>query len=237
MKIRHITEIAIALMLVRWKQTLVAAVGVAFSIALFISLLGFMEGLNTLLYGMVLNRTPHIRLYNDVIPSKLQPIDLSADYKSYHNFISSVKPANTRKEIYNAHHLMNKISQDERVVDVAHKITTQVFYNLGNIDLNGIINGVDADQEAKLFFFDDYVIEGNYKELKTIPNSIVLGKGAANIMQAKIADIITVTSTEGEQFSLKVIGFYQSGIAEIDIIQSFASLSTVQKILGKTAII
>ncbi len=75
MKIKHISEIAIALMLARWKQTAIAAVGVTFSIALFISLLGFMEGLNDLLDGVVLNRTPHVRLYNDIVPSKVQPID------------------------------------------------------------------------------------------------------------------------------------------------------------------
>ena len=235
MKIKHITEIAGALMLARWKQTLVAAIGVTFSIALFISLLGFMEGLNQLLDGLVLNRTPHIRLYNDILPSKLQPIDLSEKYKDYHNFISSVKPTNTRKEIYNAQQVINKLNRDERILGVAPKITTQVFYNLGNIDLNGIINGIDPEQENKLFSFNDYVIDGNYYELKTVSNSIILGKGAANIMRAEVGDMITVTSTSGEQFSLKVIGFFQSGIAEIDKVQSYASLSTAQKILGENS--
>jgi lipoprotein-releasing system permease protein len=235
MKIKHITEIAGALMLARWKQTLVAAIGVTFSIALFISLLGFMEGLNQLLDGLVLNRTPHIRLYNDILPSKLQPIDLSEKYKDYHNFISSVKPTNTRKEIYNAQQVINKLNRDQRILGVAPKITTQVFYNLGNIDLNGVINGIDPEQENKLFSFNDYVIDGNYYELKTVSNSIILGKGAAIIMRAKVGDMITVTSASGEQFSLKVIGFFQSGIAEIDKVQSYASLSTARKILGENS--
>ncbi len=235
MKVKHITEIAVALMLARWKQTLIAAVGVTFSIALFISLLGFMEGLNQLLDGIVLNRTPHIRLYNDIVPSKLQPIALSREYKDYHNFISSVKPTNTRKEIYNAREIINKLNTDNRILGVAPKVTAQVFYNLGNIDLNGIINGVEPAQEAKLFSFDDYVNDGNSRGLKTVANSIILGQGAAKIMRAKVGDIITVTTTEGERFSLKVIGFFQSGIAEIDKVQSFASLATTQKLLGENS--
>lgn len=235
MKIKHITEIATALMLARWKQTLVAAVGVTFSIAFFISLLGFMEGLNELLDGIVLNRTPHVRLYNDILPSKLQPIDLSDEYKGSHNFISSLKPTNTRKEIYNAQQIINKLNKDQRVLGVAPKITAQVFYNLGNIDLNGIINGVDTDKEAALFSFNDYITGGNSQELKTVSNSIILGQGAATIMRAKKGDIITVTSTEGEQFSLKVVGFFKSGIAEIDKTQSFATLATTQKILGENS--
>ncbi|EPR69475.1 ABC transporter permease [Cyclobacterium qasimii] len=235
MKIKHITEISGALMRARWKQTLVAAVGVTFSIAFFISLLGFMEGLNQLLDGIVLNRTPHVRLYNDILPSKIQPIDLTEDYKDHHNFISSLKPTNTRKEIYNAPQIIDKLNKDKRVIGVAPKITAQVFYNLGNIDLNGIINGVDPEKEAAFFSFNDYVFDGKPLDLKNVSNSIILGQGAADIMRAKVGDNITVTSTEGEQFSLKVIGFFQSGIAEIDKVQSFASLSTTQKILGENS--
>jgi len=235
MKIKHITEIAIALMLARWKQTLVAAIGVTFSIALFISLLGFMEGLNELLDSMILNRTPHIRLYNDLLPSKLQPIHMSHQYKEHYHFISSLKPTNTRKDIYNAKQIIEKLNQDDRVLGVAPKITAQVFYNLGNIDLNGIINGIDPDREAQLFAFDDYIVGGKSQDLKTVSNSIILGQGAANIMMAQKGDIITVTSTEGEQFPLKVVGFFMSGISEIDKTQSFATIETTQKILGESS--
>ncbi|RLK07704.1 ABC transporter permease [Tenacibaculum discolor] len=232
MKYKYLIEIAGALMLARWKQTLVAAIGVTFSIALFVALLGFMEGLNNLLDGIVLNRTPHIRLYNDIKPSKQQPIDLSEKYKNYHNYISSIKPANTRIEIYNAQQIINKLKKDDRVEGVAAKITTQVFYNFGNIDLNGIINGIEVNQESALFAFSDYVMEGNYQDLEKVPNSIILGYSAAEIINAKIGDLITVTSTEGEQFYLKVVGFFQSGLVEIDKVQSFTSLQTTRKLLG-----
>lgn len=232
MKLKHLAEIATALMFARWRQTLVAAIGVTFSIGLFVTLLGFMEGLNKLLDGMVSNRTPHIRLYNDIKPSKLQPIDLSEQFKDSHNFVSSVKPVNKRKEIHNAQQIINKLESGEGIVGIAPKIAAQVFYNLGNIDLNGIINGIDVNQEAKLFAFSDYITEGNYHELEIIPNSIILGQGVADVINAKIGDVITVTSTEGEQFSLKVIGFFQSGMTEIDKVQSFASLLTTRKLLG-----
>ncbi|HOZ52795.1 MAG TPA: ABC transporter permease, partial [Chitinophagaceae bacterium] len=61
-----IFEIAKSLLLARWRQTLVAAIGVTFSITMFITLLGFMNGLNDLLDGLILNRTPHVRLFNEV---------------------------------------------------------------------------------------------------------------------------------------------------------------------------
>ncbi|MFZ1260848.1 MAG: ABC transporter permease, partial [Chitinophagaceae bacterium] len=61
-----IFSIAKSLLVARWRQTLIAAIGVTFSITMFITLLSFMTGLNDLLDGLILNRTPHIRLYNEV---------------------------------------------------------------------------------------------------------------------------------------------------------------------------
>jgi lipoprotein-releasing system permease protein len=235
MKINHIFEIAKALILARSKQTLVAAIGVAFSVAFFVSLLGFMEGLNTLLDGLVLNRTPHIRLYNDIRPSDNQPIALDSTYKNYHHFISSIKPANARKEIYNVETIFKRLENDSRVYGVAPKLSAQVFYNLGNIELNGVINGIEVLQEAKLFQFQDYVIGGNAFDLENRSNSIILGKGIADKMLAKKGDLIQVTTINGEQFSLKVVGFFQSGMAELDKVQSYVSLATCQKLLGKSS--
>jgi lipoprotein-releasing system permease protein len=235
MKIKHIIEIAKALLLARLKQTIVAAVGVTFSVAFFISLLGFMEGLNGLLDGLVLNRTPHIRLYNEIEPSNLQPIQLSKKYSKSYHFIRSIKPTNAREEIYNVNAITKSLSSDKRVLGVSPKVNAQVFYNLGNIDLNGFINGIDVNQEAKLFNFEANVIDGDFKDLKNRPNSIIIGKGVADKMLAKKGDIITITSANGEQFSLKIVAFYQSGIAEIDKVQSYVSINTAQKILGKTS--
>ncbi len=233
MKFKHIFEISKALLLARSKQTLVAAIGVTFSVAFFISLLGFMEGLNTLLDGLVLNRTPHIRLYNDIRPSSKQPIELDTSFKNYHHCISSIKPTNARKEIYNIDNILKKLKSDSRVYGIAPKLIAQAFYNLGNIELNGVIHGVDAIQEAKLFNFKNYVIDGNYLELQNQPNTIILGRGVADKMIAKKGDIIQVTTINGEQFSLKVIGFYQSGVAELDKVTSYVSLATCQKLLKK----
>lgn len=228
-----IMSIAKALMLARWKQTLVAAVGVMFSITMFVTLLGFMNGLNDLLDSLILNRTPHIRLYNEIKPSKIQPIDESEDYKESHNFVESIKPSGGRLEIYNNAQIMQTLRKDKRVLGIAPRITTQVFYNVGAIDLTGVINGIDVEAENKLYAFNENVAGGNYMDLKNIPNSIMLGKVAAEKMLAEIGDVIQVTTARGERMQLKVIGFFQSGIQDVDKVQSYASVATAQKLLGK----
>lgn len=234
MKFFLIFEIAKSLMLARWRQTMIAATGVAFSITMFIALLGFMNGLNDLLDGLILNRTPHVRIYNEIQPNLQQPIQRSKAYKNTYPFIHSIKPSGGRTEIYNSIAILNELKKDKRVLGVAPKVNAQVFYNMGSIDITGVVNGIDVEAENRLFHFSDYVVGGNYANLDLIPNSIILGKAAADIMMVSIGDVIQITTTNGERSQLKIVGFFQSGIQEIDKTQSYASIATTQKILGKT---
>ncbi|MCW9041543.1 MAG: ABC transporter permease, partial [Flavobacteriales bacterium] len=82
----------------RIKQTSIAALGVTFGISAFIILMGFMNGLNGLLDGLILNRTPHIHVYNDIKPSENQPIAYFKDVSETFNVVHSVKPKQTQKK-------------------------------------------------------------------------------------------------------------------------------------------
>lgn len=233
MKYKLIASIAKSLLLARWKQTLVAAVGVTFSITMFITLLSFMSGLNDMLDSLILNRTPHIRLYKDIKSNAQQPIALVQKNKNTYHFIHSVKPKRERVELFNSATIMRALQQDPRVLGVAPKIATQIFYNVGVMNITGVINGIDIDAESRLFYFKDYVVAGNYMDLKNVPNSIILGKGVADKLMLNIGDMIQVTTTKGEQVPLKVVGYFQSGLLDIDKAQSYCSIATTQKLLGE----
>lgn len=234
MNITLIGSIAKSLLLARLKQTLVAAIGVTFSITMFIALLGFMAGLNELLDGIMLNRTPHVRLYNEVAATKIQPIQKAYAAKQQHHFIRSIKPKDKILALRNSKAIMAALRKDDRVSGVAPKIMTQVFYNVGAVDVMGIIDGIEVEEESKLFLYKDYVVAGNYLDLKNVANSIILGKGLANILLADIGDIIQVTTSKGERVALKVVGFYESGIVELDKVHSNCSIETTQKLLGES---
>jgi lipoprotein-releasing system permease protein len=233
MNYKLIYKVSWALLTARWKQTLIAAIGVTFSITMFITLLSFMTGLNNLLDGLVLNRTPHIRIYNELKANKEQPVSLYYTPKDAYHFIYSVKPKNDLLQIHNLVAIEKTLKKDSRVLDIAPKIITQIFYNIGTTTLTGVINGIDVEAENKLFFFNDYITAGNYIDLKNIPNSIILGKGVAEKMLVNIGDVIQISTNTGENFQLKVVGFFQSGLQEIDKTQSYTSLGTAQKLLAQ----
>jgi lipoprotein-releasing system permease protein len=233
MNLKLIIRIAKSLLLARFRQTLVAAAGVTFSIMMFIALLSFMAGLNDLLDGLLLNRTPHVRLYNEIQPNKNQPINKLLAYKNTHNFIHSIKSSISRQEIYNSDAIIQTLRKDNRVLGVAPKIISPVFFNDGAIDITGVVNGIEIQSEGKLFHFNDYVISGNSVDIDRLSNSIILGKGLADKLLANVGDVVQVATINGERFPLRVVGFYQSGMQELDKTQSYASISTVQKLKGK----
>lgn len=235
MNVRLIIDIAINLIRARLKQSIVAAVGVTFGIAMFVTLLGFMNGLNNLLDGLMLNRTPHVRLYNEVKPSPDQPVLISKEYKNNTNFIQSIKPKDRGREIYNSKAIINILKQDKRVIDVAPKVMAPVFFNTGSIEITGVVNGIDVPAEEHLFKVSDYIIEGNVFDLNNENNTIIIGKGLAEKMLVKSGDVIKITTIKGGLVSLKVVGIMQIGIAEIDNTMSYTSLRTAQMLLGESA--
>ena len=232
MNYKLILNIALHLLRARLKQTIVAAIGVTFSIAMFISLVSFMNGLNDLLNGLMLNRTPHVRLYNEIKPTANQPIDLSNRYKNTTNFVRSVKPKDRGKSIYNGIPIIKALKEDKRIIDVAPKVVAPVFFNSGTIEISGVVNGIAILAEEKLFQTSDYIIEGKITDLVQ-NNSIIIGKGLADKMLLIVGDRIKVTTSKGNLATLKVVGISQIGIAEIDDTMSYTSLDTAQKMLGE----
>lgn len=235
MNLKLIINIAFNLIRARLKQSVVAAVGVTFGIAMFITLVSFMNGLNNLLDGLMLNRTPHVRLYNEIKPTEKQPVTLSEKYKNTTNFINSIKPKDKGREIYNSKSIINLLKQDARVIDVAPKVTVPVFYNTGSIEITGVVYGIDVPAEEHLFKVSDYIIEGNVFDLANENNTIIIGKGLAEKMMVKIGDVIAISTLKGGLVSLKIVGISQIGIAEFDNTMSYTSLETSQMLLGESA--
>jgi lipoprotein-releasing system permease protein len=223
-----------SLLLARWKQTLVAAIGVTFSITMFIALLSFMSGLNNMLDSLVVNRTPHIRIYNEFTRNRYQPITVVSGFRNYHHFISSVKADKRREEIYNSAAIIHALRGDGRVAGVSPEVIAPAFFNEGVQRISAIVNGIDPETENRLFHFGDYVIGGRASDLEIIPNSVILGKPLAQQLLVNIGDIVYVTTVRGEVFPLKLVACYESGFRDMDKTVSFTSTVTAQKMLGKT---
>ncbi|XLS30677.1 ABC transporter permease [Flavobacteriaceae bacterium M23B6Z8] len=217
----------------KMKSTVTASMGVMFGIGAYITLVSFMTGLNKMLDDLVLNQTPHIHLYNEIEPSEKQPATIFSDFEETLVVVHSVKPKQQQKKIHNALPILKYLKEDAKVMGAIPQLRAQIFYLSGSIDLGGNLVGVDILEEARLFNIRDYIIEGSPEVLRNTENGILLGAGLAKKMSLSVGERVQISTVKGDVFPLKIVGIYQSGIADIDNIQSFANLQTVQRILGE----
>lgn len=232
-RISLILDISRTHLLSKKKQTAIAALGVTFGISMFIIMMSFMTGLNQLLDGLVLNRTPHIQIYNKTEASENQPIyEYTKLLNNNYNYIHSIKPKSRLERIHNALPLLSELRNSDKVLGATPQTTCKVFYLAGSNNLNGIINGIEAAEEVRLFNFKDYVVEGDVNSIVRKKNSILLGSGIAKKLSLSVGDKLQVMSTNGTNYALTIGGIYQSGLAEVDDIQSFVNLKMAQQILS-----
>ncbi|MCK0135132.1 FtsX-like permease family protein [Arenibacter sp. S6351L] len=230
---RVILNIAKTHLLTKMKSTVTASLGVTFGIGAYITLISFMTGLNEMLDSLILNQTPHIHIYNEIEPSDKQPIALYQEFEDAFNVVNSIKPKQSQKKIHNGLPILNYLKKDKKVYGATPQLRAQIFYLSGSIELGGNLVGVDIMEEARLSNIGDYIVEGTPQDLKNSENGILLGAGLAKKMSLKEGDRVQVSTIKGDVFPLKIVGIYQSGIADIDNIQSYANLKTVQRILGE----
>jgi lipoprotein-releasing system permease protein len=214
------------------KQTAVAALGVTFGIGMFIIMMSFMTGLNELLDGLVLNRTPHIQIYNRSDPTEVQPIERQPYAGNGLNIIYSVKPKIRLERIHDALPLLSQLRNNSKVKGATPQTTCKVFYLAGSNNLNGIVNGIEVNEEVRLFNFKDYIVDGDVNSLQKKKNNVLLGAGIAKKLSLSVGDKLQVMNTNGTQYTLNIGGIFQSGLAEVDDTQSYVNLNMAQQILG-----
>ena len=113
------------------------------------------------------------------------------------------------------------------------QLRAQIFYLSGSIELGGNLVGIDIMEEVRLSNMRDYIVQGSAEALKNTDNGILLGAGLAQKMSLGVGDRVQISTIRGDIFPLKIVGIYQSGIADIDNIQSYANIKAVQRILGE----
>ncbi|MCP4441363.1 MAG: ABC transporter permease [Aureispira sp.] len=226
-------QIALTHLRSRLRQTSVATLGVTFGIGMYISLIGFMTGLNNLMDDITMSNTAHVKLFQDIETNRKTVLD-KVENSTPMTVVHHLKPKNTRKNIRNSINILDILKKDERIRDFSPRLTTQVFYTFGSIVLNGTALGIDPFKEQEVFDIKANLLEGSFEDLDSYANGIILGSGLAQKLSVMTGDRVNITSATGAQFSLKVVGIYEAGISMIDDIQSYVTLATAQKLMQKS---
>ncbi|ADB37884.1 ABC transporter permease [Spirosoma linguale] len=231
MDIRIASQIAQTHLLAKKRQTLVAMLGVTFGIAMFITMISFMQGVNQFLEDSALDASPHIRMYNEVNTQRPGLIEQLNPGKF--NVIYHQKPKDEQSRIKNGMTIAGRIERASGVLGVSPQVATQAFYNNGPIQISGTISGVDIDRENRLYKLTTRLKSGSLNALKTNPDGLIMGAVLADKLNVRVGDKVTVTTPRGGIRTLRVVGTFGFGIGTIDNTKSYGNLSTVQEMLQR----
>lgn len=224
-------QIAVTHLVTKKKQSIIAMLGVTFGISMFIIMISFMTGVNQFLEDMTMDNTPHVHIYKPIEIRDRKII--TAPSKDNWLVVTHQKPKNELPRIKNGFLLMDHLEEMPEVMGVAPQVSSQVFYNNGPVQIPGNIFGIDVKKQEKLFGLDKKMDVGALEDLLKGSDVIAIGRGLAEKMGVKVGDRVSVTTPEGNNLTLKVAGIFSFGITAMDESRSYATITTVQKILQK----
>jgi lipoprotein-releasing system permease protein len=232
MKLGVNTEIALTYLSARKKQTLIASLGVMFGISMFIFMQSLMKGTNDYFEKESFNSISHVHIYSE---NKIADTHLMDNFLKDRSIktLANPKMVPQPQGIINPFGIIEAVRRDSAVVAVTPQVIANVFYNSGNVQLNGIVVGVNIREQNKMFDIEADMIDGSLNDLERVSNGVVIGKGIATKLSMHIGDNITIVSAEGISQVMRVVGIYATSIMQTDNSKSYANISQVQSLLGK----
>lgn len=211
-------------------QTIVAIASVTFGIALFIYIVGYINGVNKFVREITLLEVPDVRIYNELEPTKQSILD--KEFTSSFNFVHHTKPKNKLLNIKDGLYIVKELQDDNRIRAVSGSVKTQIYYHIGNANINGTLTGINLEEENALFNLNSKLKHGSFEGLNTIPNSIIMGEKLRERLALSIGDKVNITTDKGTQATAVLIATIKTGIPDIDRDICYTSRKTVQSLLN-----
>lgn len=219
------------------RQSLVCIAGVTISVTMYIAMSAMMAGFTDKFIIETVESTGHI-LINDE-PRETQTPILQLAYSDPNALLSleGTKPREQVKKIRNPEGLMAKLRRLPGIVAVAPEVTGDAIGSYGTKTLNLAIVGIEPEQQVAVTTIGDKVIEGGFSRLRSTADGVLLGRGVAQLLGAKVNDIISLSSSTGGRTTARVVGIFQTGVTPVDYSRAYMLMNSAQTLLDKKNIV
>jgi lipoprotein-releasing system permease protein len=168
----------------------------------------------------------HITVYKDDEMSKELPQN-----KEHFYLIVNPSIVPNQNTIVNPTLVMKTISRHKDVVEVSPQVNSAVFYNNGRTQIPGNAFGVNPTDANRMYHISSYMVEGEFDDLKSNPNGIVIGSGIAQKMNLFINDNLNLSSSKGINRTFKIMGIFKTNNSLVDKSKSYVNLAAAQQLL------
>ncbi|WP_298148628.1 ABC transporter permease [Flavobacterium sp.] len=219
-------EIALTHVLTRKKQTMVAALGVAIGVGIYLFMNSLSSGFTRFSRDEIFKNNAHIKIYQNDEISK--PI-ISRFSNGSTAVIVNPQITTLSKKIINPEKLLTLVKSQPFVTTAISQVSFDAFYYRGKAQLRGTGSGVNIGDYNTMFNLEKYIVAGSTGALSNNRNGIIIGSGIAEKLSLGLNDNITVSSSFNIVKVLKIVGIFKTGNSLNDQQKCYVNLSTAQQ--------
>jgi lipoprotein-releasing system permease protein len=229
--------ISIRYLVAHLRQSLVCVAGVTISVMMFLVMTAMMGGFTDKFIIETVESSGHITVNDEPRETETQILEKVYTDPNALIDIVGVKPRDKVEKIKNPTGLIATLRRMPAVVQAAPVVRGDATITYGTKTYGVQIHGVEPDAQVKVTTIGEKVTDGAFNRLKKTADGIVLGRGIALTLGARIDDNIQLSSPTGGRTTAKVVGIFDTGVTPVDYSRAYMLLSDAQTLLDKKNII
>lgn len=216
----------------RVRQTGFAVAGVATGVGFSIMMASLMQGSQDDFTNRLVNTLAHITVSDERRAPPPQPAERFYQAAEIHG----LTPEARRRGIKNPLATMAAL-EAWLPGGVAPSVKVQAIIRYANHDVATSITGIDPRRESRVSDLPKQMRGATLTALYRATNAIVIGDRLSEKIGARIGANITVQTSEGARLSAQVVGFFHSGVRQIDEGSAYVLTKTGQILSQQTGLI
>jgi lipoprotein-releasing system permease protein len=216
----------------RARHTGFAMAGVATGVGFSIMMASLMQGSQDDFTQRLVNTMPHITIYDERRSPPHQPAEQSFDAAQIHG----LTPEARRPGIKNP--LATMAALEAWVPGgIAPSVRVQGIIRYAGRDVGTAIIGIDPRREAAVSDLPKHMRGATLAALYRATNAIIIGDQLAEKIGARIGANITVQTSQGARIGAHVVGFFHTGVRQVDEGTAYVLTRTGQILARQTGLI
>ena len=219
------------------RQSLVCIAGVTISVTMFIAMSALMAGFTDKFIIETVESSGHITIKDEPRETRTPILERAYPNPNAMLALANVKPRDTIRKIENPTGLLQSLESMPGIVAAAPEVFDDVIATYGTKTLNLNVYGIDPEKQTTVTTIGTDLLEGDFHRLRTTADGVIIGKGVADVLGARMNDSITLASASGGKTSARVVGIFRTGVTPVDYSRGYMLLSSAQTLLDKKNII
>jgi lipoprotein-releasing system permease protein len=216
----------------RVRQTGFAVAGVATGVGFSIMMASLMQGSQDDFTERLVNTLPNITVSDERRAPPPQPAETLYSAAEIHG----LTPEARRRGIKNP--LASMAALEAWLPgEIGSSVKVQAIIRYANHDVATSVIGIDPRREAKVSDLPKQMRQATLTALYRATNAIVIGDRLSEKIGARIGANITLQTSEGVRISAQVVGFFHSGVRQLDESTAYVLTKTGQILSRQTGLI